>query len=234
MNILDLHQSHLNCFKRGYNLTTVVWKFLKLNSFSVCCCCPHTWDVLLQVSIRVRLIRSNTMSGFFSLNSPQGQLQGNLYTVVCGWANLLWNLPVTLLTILCTVGLLFLRYLTYSKVTFALHSFPCWDCFSPLSLSLVILPSQKLTFPVSCLISNVVDRESVVLCIGLLLACVASISLWFWSKEQGTRVKDRMKNEASKRAGRGFANKPQDFKNRPLDLAWLTACTNIWCCHQLS
>ena len=230
MNILDLHQSHLNCFKRGYNLTTVVWKFLKLNSLSVCCCFPHTWDVLLQVSIRVRLIRSNTMSGFFSLNSPQGQLQGNLYTVVCGWANLLWNLPVTLLTILCTVGLLFLRYLTYSKVTFALHSFPCWDCFSPLSLSLVILPSQKLTFPVSCLISNVVDRESVVLGIGLLLACVASILLWFCSKEQGTRVKDRMKNEASKRAG----NKPWNFKNHPLDLAWLIACTNIWCCHQLS
>ena len=132
---LDLHQSHLNCFKRGYNLTTVVWKYPKLNSLSVCCCFPHTWDILLQVSIRVRLIRSNTMSGFFSLNSPQGQLQGNLYTVVGGWVNVLWNLPVTLLTILCTVGLLFLRYLTYSKVTFALHSLPCWDCFSRLSLS---------------------------------------------------------------------------------------------------
>ena len=89
---LDLHQSHLNCFKRGYNLTTVVWKYPKLNSLSVCCCFPHTWDVLLQVSIRVRLIRSNTMSGFFSLNSPQGQLQGNLYTVVGGWVNVLWNL----------------------------------------------------------------------------------------------------------------------------------------------
>ena len=202
------------------------------------------WRCVLLLPTHMRLITTSqyqskinhikyNQSGYFNLNSPQGQ-QGSLYSVVVGWANLPWNLPVTLLTILCTVGLLFLRSLTYSNVMFALHSLPCWECFSPFFLSLVILPPQKWTFPVSCLISNVVDRDSVVLGIGLLSACVASVSLWFWSKEQGTRVKDCMKNEASKRAGRGFADKPWDCKTHPLGLSWLTACTNIWCCHQLS
>ena len=35
------------------------------------------------------------------------------------------------------------------------------------------------------------------------IACVASVSVWFRSKERGTRVKDRAKNGASKRVGRG-------------------------------
>ena len=35
------------------------------------------------------------------------------------------------------------------------------------------------------------------------LACVASVSVRFRSKERGTRVKDRAKNGVSKRAGRG-------------------------------
>ena len=39
------------------------------------------------------------------------------------------------------------------------------------------------------------------------IACVASIFMWFRSKERGTRVKDRAKNGASKRAGRGWARK---------------------------
>ena len=36
-----------------------------------------------------------------------------------------------------------------------------------------------------------------------LITCVASVSVRFRSKERGTRVKDRAKNGASKRAGRG-------------------------------
>ena len=36
------------------------------------------------------------------------------------------------------------------------------------------------------------------------LACVASVSVRFGSKERGTRVKHRAKNGLSKRAGRGF------------------------------
>ena len=36
------------------------------------------------------------------------------------------------------------------------------------------------------------------------VACVASVSVRFRSKERGTRVKDRAKNVASKRAGRGW------------------------------
>ena len=35
------------------------------------------------------------------------------------------------------------------------------------------------------------------------VACVASVSVRFRSKERGTRVKDRVTNGASKRAGRG-------------------------------
>ena len=41
--------------------------------------------------------------------------------------------------------------------------------------------------------------------ISVNLACVASVSVRFRSKERGTRVKDRAKNSASKRAGRGWA-----------------------------
>ena len=39
------------------------------------------------------------------------------------------------------------------------------------------------------------------------LACVASVSLEFWSKEQPTRVKDQAKYGVSKRAGRGWGRK---------------------------
>ena len=41
----------------------------------------------------------------------------------------------------------------------------------------------------------------------LILACVASVSVRFWSKERGTGVKDRAKNGASKRAGKGWERK---------------------------
>ena len=54
------------------------------------------------------------------------------------------------------------------------------------------------------------------------------------SKERGTRVKDRAKNGASKRAGRGgeerketLADKPRDFENRPLGLSCLSERTDI-------
>ena len=39
------------------------------------------------------------------------------------------------------------------------------------------------------------------------LACVASVSVRFRRKERGTRVKDREKSGASKRAGRGWGRK---------------------------
>ena len=41
----------------------------------------------------------------------------------------------------------------------------------------------------------------------LFLACVESVSVRFRSKERETRVKDRAKNGASKRAGRGWGRK---------------------------
>ena len=41
----------------------------------------------------------------------------------------------------------------------------------------------------------------------LLVACVASVSLLFRSKERGTGVKDRAANGASKRTGRGWERK---------------------------
>ena len=37
------------------------------------------------------------------------------------------------------------------------------------------------------------------------LACVASVCIWFRTKQRGTTVKDRAKNGASERAGRGVA-----------------------------
>ena len=41
----------------------------------------------------------------------------------------------------------------------------------------------------------------------IILRCVASVSVQFRSKERGTRVKDRAKNGASKRARRGWGRK---------------------------
>ena len=43
--------------------------------------------------------------------------------------------------------------------------------------------------------------------VTVVIACVASVSVRFRSKERGTRVKDRAKNGASKRAGRGWGRK---------------------------
>ena len=43
------------------------------------------------------------------------------------------------------------------------------------------------------------------------IACVASVSVRFRCKEWGTRVKDRAKNGASKRAGRGWGRKVDFF-----------------------
>ena len=66
------------------------------------------------------------------------------------------------------------------------------------------------------------------------LACVASVSVRFRSKERGTRVKDRATNGASKRPGRGgeerketLADKPRDFENHPLGLSCLSSRTDI-------
>ena len=69
---------------------------------------------------------------------------------------------------------------------------------------------------------------------GSHLACVASVSVRFRRKERGTRVKDREKSGASKRAGRGgeerketLADKPRDFENHPLGLTRLSSRTDI-------
>ena len=43
------------------------------------------------------------------------------------------------------------------------------------------------------------------------LACVASVSVPFRSKERGTRVKDRAKNGASNRTGRGGEERKETF-----------------------
>ena len=40
-----------------------------------------------------------------------------------------------------------------------------------------------------------------------LVACVVSVSVRFRSKERGIRVKDRAKNGASKRAGKGVGSR---------------------------
>ena len=46
-------------------------------------------------------------------------------------------------------------------------------------------------------------------------ACVASVSVRFRSKEQGTRVKDCAKNGVSKRAGEGWGRKEGNFLPSP-------------------
>ena len=67
------------------------------------------------------------------------------------------------------------------------------------------------------------------------LACVASVSVRFRSKERGTRFKDRAKNGAKvKERGGGeeerketLADKPRDFENHPLGLSCLSSRTDI-------
>ena len=51
--------------------------------------------------------------------------------------------------------------------------------------------------------------------LGESLACVASVSVRFKSKKRGTKVKDRAKSGASKRAGRGWARKEGNQKRNP-------------------
>ena len=53
------------------------------------------------------------------------------------------------------------------------------------------------------------------------LACVASVSVRFRSKERGTRTKDRAKNGASKRAGRGGEERFPSFPS-PSFIFWLS------------
>ena len=51
--------------------------------------------------------------------------------------------------------------------------------------------------------------------LGESLACVASVSVRFRSKERGTRVKDRAKNGVIKRTGRGWGRKEGNQKRNP-------------------
>ena len=67
-----------------------------------------------------------------------------------------------------------------------------------------------------------------------MLACVASVSVRFRSKERGTRVKDRVKNGISNRAGWGWGRKEgnacrqtRDFENGPLGLSCLSLRPDI-------
>ena len=71
-------------------------------------------------------------------------------------------------------------------------------------------------------------------CSLLRIACVASVSVRFRSKERTTKVKDRSKNGVSKwRGGRGeerketLADKPRDFESRSLGLSCLSSRTDI-------
>ena len=71
--------------------------------------------------------------------------------------------------------------------------------------------------------------------VTVVIACVASVSVWFRSKERGTRVKltARKMAQVKERGGGGeerketLADKPRDFENRPLGLSCLSARTNI-------
>ena len=63
------------------------------------------------------------------------------------------------------------------------------------------------------------------------MACAASVSVQFWSKERGTRIEDRAKNGASKRAGKWWGRKEGNFPSPSplfhlLDLVPFFARTN--------
>ena len=64
-----------------------------------------------------------------------------------------------------------------------------------------------------------------VFCVKIFLAYVASVSVRFYrSKERGTRVEDRAKNGASKRAGRGWGRKEGNVPPPPPTfIFWLSS-----------
>ena len=50
----------------------------------------------------------------------------------------------------------------------------------------------------------------------ILIACTASVSVQFWSKERGTRIKDRAKMGQVKERGSGGEEKKETFPQIPL------------------
>ena len=60
------------------------------------------------------------------------------------------------------------------------------------------------------------------------LACVASVSVGFRSKERGMRVKDCAKNGASKRAGRGWGRKFPSFPSLSPLFHFLALVSFLW------
>ena len=73
------------------------------------------------------------------------------------------------------------------------------------------------------------------------VACIANVSVQFWSKEQGTRAKDRTK-KGRERARWGWGRKEGNacrqnlgFWKLPTNgLSCLSVHTDSWCCHELS
>ena len=59
---------------------------------------------------------------------------------------------------------------------------------------------------------------------AMLIACVASVSVRFRSKERGTIVKDCAKNGVSKRAGRGWGRKEGNASPPPSPLSFFGSC----------
>ena len=57
------------------------------------------------------------------------------------------------------------------------------------------------------------------------IACVASFSIRFWIKEQGTKVKER--GGVGEERKEGLADKPREFESCPHGLSCLSAHTDI-------
>ena len=73
----------------------------------------------------------------------------------------------------------------------------------------VVSPGLLNSGAIYCLQVNSVNIKTIT------VACVASVSVRFRSKERGKRVKDRAKNGLSKRAGRGWGRKEGNFLPSP-------------------
>ena len=77
----------------------------------------------------------------------------------------------------------------------------------------VVSPGLLNSGAIYCLQVNSVNIKTIT------VACVASVSVRFRSKERGKRVKDRAKNGLSKRAGRGVGKKGRKLPSFPFPSA---------------
>ena len=199
-------------FKRV--ITWQLWFGSSLNyySLSVCCFWPHARGLLITTSQyqgKIDQIKYNhyvCLLWFIFTKKAAGK------PLHCSW----W-LSQNALALACHIA----DYPVHCRpaVSQISHLFKSYMCSPFSSLLRVLFTSRSLSLWSSSIHKNQhfqflawLDPDSVVLGIGLLLACVASFSLGFRSKQQGMRVKDHAEMRRVKEQGGGLQTNPGILK----------------------